>query len=161
MEPARLAAGATVLSISSIGINATGYWVMMDRFEKRIQIINSLAVHKFSYYLGIVFVSVMQSLINVFILIAILNVFSIHAKMSLALAPAIVATSMLFAVVGITVGKYVKDTSHGSLMMNLLSTGAVFVCPIYYPVNILPAGVATIASLMPHTLIFKFFFNLY
>lgn len=161
MDSSRLAAGATVLVISSISINATGYWIMMDRFENRMPIIDTLSIHPFSYYLGVMIVSVSQCLINVLFLVLVLNFFSIRTNISIFLPFVTIVSSFVFSLLGISIGKYVKDTNHGSIMMNLLSTGAVLATPIFYSANLLPQGIAISASLTPHMIMFNCLSNIY
>jgi uncharacterized membrane protein YfcA len=67
-DPLRLVAGASVLSISIVSINATAYWIMTDRFQKKIQLLKTLPMNQYIYYAGIIIVSVVQSLVNVNVL---------------------------------------------------------------------------------------------
>ncbi len=161
IDSVRLAAGATVLSISTIAVNATGYWVITDRFQYRIQLIKSLPISFASYYMAIIIVSVSQSLINIYILVFVLKAFDFAIRISPLLSLAVFTTTIFFSLFGIFIGRIVKDTSHGTLMMNLFSTGAVLMCPIFYPIEALPLGIARIAALMPHTIAFRVFCCLY
>ena len=159
-DPLRLVAGATVLSISIVSINATAYWIMTDRFQKRVQLMKTMPLHPMIYYSGITIVSVVQSTMNVHVLLAVLKLSHFSFAYSYKTMAAIVLTSCVFSLFGILIGKSAKDTSHGSLLMNLFGTGAVLLCPIFYSIKVLPELLGKIVSFLPYTLAFDVFYNL-
>jgi hypothetical protein len=160
-DPLRLVAGASVLSISIVSINATAYWIMTDRFQKRIQLITTMPIHQYIYFSGIIVVSVVQSVINVHVLLAVLKIFGFTFKYSFGVIGAILITSCLFSVFGILIGKGAKDASHGSLLMNLFGTGAVLICPIFYSISVLPEFIGKIVAFFPYTLAYRAFYHLF
>lgn len=158
---ARLAAGGTIFAISAVSINATGYWVMNDRFLRQFELLKSMPMHMFLYYISISFVAVCQSLVNVHVLIAVLKTFHLYIHYSFWIVPATVIVSVAFSSIGLLLGRYVKDMNHGSLMMNLIGSGLVFICPIFYPASVLPERIADFATYLPHTVAFRMFSMLY
>lgn len=157
----RLVAGATTLSISIVSINSTAYWIMTDRFQHRLELIKSMPLTPYGYYFAIILVSAVQTTINVHVLIGVMRVLGCAVKYSAMVPITIIATTSLFSVFGIFIGNKAKDTSHGSLMMNLFGTGAVLICPIFYPISVLPESIAGFAVFLPHMLAFQAFYFLY
>jgi hypothetical protein len=160
-DPLRLVAGASVLTITIVSINATAYWIMTDRFQKRIQLLMTMPTYRYMYYWGIIIVSVAQSVVNVHALLIILRLFGFSFNYSIWVFVAVLVTSSLLSVIGIFIGKVAKDASHGSLMMNLFGTGAVLICPVFYPLSVLPDSIAIFIQFLPYTLAFKVFYFLY
>lgn len=160
-DPARLVAGGSVFTISVVSINATGYWIMTDRFQNQLELLKSMPIGTHIYYSAIILVAIVQSLVNVHALIVVLKVLRFDANYTLLILPATALISGLFCIIGILIGNFVKDTSHGSLMVNLFGSGLVFICPIFYPMSLLPESAARVIALLPHMLAFRFFYLLF
>lgn len=161
IDPVGLVAGGSVFTISVISINATGYWIMTDRFQRQVELLKSMPMSMYVYYLAIVLVAIVQSLVNVHMLIAILKILHFYANYTLWVLPVTVLISGAFCIIGIFIGNFVRDTSHGALMINLFGSGLVLICPLFYPMSILPESIAGIFAVLPHTLAFRVFYFLY
>lgn len=150
----RFLAGAIVMTLSSTTINSIGFWLMSDRLEKHFELICAMPVRRSLYYLAIVLVSNLQALINVHILFILFRVlFGIHYTWLNFVV--VVFAAMLLSLIGVAIGIKARNTNEGALLINLFGTGMTLICPIFYPAAALPGWVAGIASLIPHTLIFR------
>ena len=159
-DPQRLAAGAGLLSLATISINTTTYWIMTDRFERKRDLLMSLPIARYEYYAAIVLTATVQALIVFHILILAIHIFFARVHYSLSVIPVITGIAFSFGIIGLMIGHAAKDSNHGGFLMNLCGAGIVFICPVFYPASALPHNLAHVAAFIPHTFFFRVIYEL-
>ena len=147
--------GCVTLALGLNAVNQIGFYVLCDRFQHGLALLNTTLVTKPVYYVALLIMAIIESalLISTSMALFALIGISLHFS-SLALgAVAAVCGSAMLSGIGILVALKVPDFDTGSSTIGGLALGLALVSPLFYSVNSLPTAFRVLVFLSPFTFV--------
>jgi ABC-2 type transport system permease protein len=150
----RFLAGSIVFSLSLTAISWLGYLLLENRFMGRLKLFATLPLAPSSYVFGILAFALAQGVLGTMSLLVVARLLGVHTQLRLPLgivSLAIVVTLTMLCLSGLSVviAARARSFSEGSLLTDALGAGLVFLAPVYYPPETMPAVLRPLAQLLP------------
>ena len=136
----RFLAGSVVFSLSMTSISWLGYLLLENRFTGRLKLFATLPVAPSSYVLGVVVFGVIQAVVATVSLLTLGYVVGVPLRANVpALAAAVALTMLCLSGFSVVIASRARSFSEGSLMTDAFGAGLVFLAPVYYAPEAMPA----------------------
>jgi ABC-type multidrug transport system permease subunit len=148
--------GLAILEIFDIGISSFAQGVRRDQVNGALESLLASPVPPFVAILGSSLYSFLIALLNgVVLVVAAIVVFGLRPEVSgtlvVALVVAVPAAVVLFACVGIAIAGVTLIIKQTAGLVGLVTLGMSLLCGFYYPTDVLPEPLQTIAEALPFT----------
>ncbi|HEY6046165.1 MAG TPA: ABC transporter permease [Pyrinomonadaceae bacterium] len=151
-EQLRFLAGSIVFSLSLTSISWLGYLLLENRFTGRLKLFATVPLSPSSYVCGFLVFAFVQAAIGTTALLMIGRFLGVQMRPSLLpLAVVIVLTVLCLCGLGAVIAARARSFTQGSLLTDALGAGLIFLAPVYYPAELMPRGLRTVAEFLPTT----------
>ncbi|MBV8855801.1 MAG: ABC transporter permease [Acidobacteria bacterium] len=146
----RFLAGSIVFSLSLTSISWLGYLMLENRFTGRLKLFATLPLSPSSYVFGFLGFALAQGALSTAALLTLGRLAGVPARASLApLALVVVLTILCLCGLGAVVAARARSFTEGSLMTDALGAGLVFLAPVYYGPEAMPAWLGAVSRFLP------------
>ena len=147
----RLLAGSMVFALSMLSVVGLGFTLLEDRFRGRLKLIITSPVSPRSYLLGVFLFALCQGLLSAALMLLFAAVLHLRPHLAWSLPLIAVVSTIPLAAIALMSARYAHNIQQGALLNDLVGTGAVLVCPVFYSVEVLPAPLRYISRVLPPT----------
>lgn len=146
----RFLAGSIVFSLSLTSISWLGYLLLENRFTGRLKLFATLPLAPSSYVFGVLVFAVAQAAAGTAALLVVWRVLGVpmHPNFAL-LITVIVLTILCLGGLGVIIASRARSFSEGSLLTDTFGAGLIFLAPVYYAPEMLPANLRVFAQMLP------------
>jgi ABC-type multidrug transport system permease subunit len=146
----RFLAASIVFSLSMTSVSWLGYLLLENRFTGRLKLFATLPLAPSSYVLGVVIFALVQALLGTTTLLIVARVLGVHANTSFApLVLVVLVTMLCLCGLSVIIAARARSFSEGSLLTDALGAGLVFLAPVYYSSQAMPAALGAISKWLP------------
>jgi ABC-2 type transport system permease protein len=148
----RFLSGSIVFSLSLTSISWLGYLMLENRFTGRLKLFATLPLAPSSYVFGFLVFALAQGALSTATLLLVGRAFGVAVTPSLLpLALVVVLTILCLCGLGVVVAARARSFTEGSLMTDALGAGLVFLAPVYYGPEMMPAAMRAVSRWLPTT----------
>jgi ABC-2 type transport system permease protein len=147
----RLLAGSMVFALSLLSVMGLGYTLLEDRFRGRLKLIATAPIAASAYMAGVFLFAMCQGLLSAFLMLLLAPVLHLSPHITLVLFPIAVLTTIPMSAIALVTARYAHSIRQGSLLNDMIGTGIVMICPVYYPIELFPAPLRYISAVLPPT----------
>src|SRR5216683_3313704 len=147
----RFLAGSIVFSLSLTSISWLGYLLLENRFTGRLKLFATLPLAPSSYICGMLVFAFVQATLSTVTLLIIGRALGVPTRPNIMLAPVLMLTVLTFCGLGAVVAARARSFTQGSLLTDALGAGLVFLSPVYYTAESMPASMRTVCGFLPTT----------
>src|SRR5882762_1010646 len=146
----RFLSGSIVFSLSLTSISWLGYLLLENRFTGRLKLFATLPLAPSSYVFGILVFAVAQAAVGTIALLLLGRALGVamHPNFTL-LVMVIVLTILCLSGLGVIIATRARSFSEGSLLTDTFGAGLIFLAPVYYAPEMLPAALRVFAGMLP------------
>jgi len=152
LEPDRLRflAGSIVFSLSLTSISWLGYLLLENRFTGRLKLFATLPLAPSSYVFGVLVFAVAQAAAGTSALLVVGRILGLplHPNFAL-LVTVIVLTILCLSGLGVIIASRARSFSEGALLTDTFGAGLIFLAPVYYDPEMLPATLRVFSQMLP------------
>lgn len=146
----RFLAGSIVFSLSLTSISWLGYLMLENRFTGRLKLFATLPLASSSYLFGFLGFALAQGALSTVALLAVGWWAGVPVHPSVGpLALVVVLTILCLCGLGAVVAARARSFTEGSLMTDALGAGLVFLAPVYYTPDAMPAWLGGVSRFLP------------
>jgi ABC-2 type transport system permease protein len=148
----RFLAASIVFSLSMTSVSWLGYLLLENRFTGRLKLFATLPINPSSYVFGVVIFALAQAALGTITLLVVARLLGVHAHTNFALLSLVVVITMLcLCGLSVIIAARARSFSEGSLLTDALGAGLVFLAPVYYSKQMMPAALGAISKWLPTT----------
>lgn len=148
----RFLAASIVFSLSMTSVSWLGYLLLENRFTGRLKLFATLPITPSSYVFGVIIFALAQAALGTITLLVVARMLGVHANTNFALLSLVVVVTMLcLCGLSVIIAARARSFSEGSLLTDALGAGLVFLAPVYYSKQMMPAALAAISKWLPTT----------
>lgn len=146
----RFLAGSIVFSLSMTSISWLGYLLLENRFTGRLKLFATLPLASSSYIFGVLIFALLQSALGTATLLIVARALGVHANLNFASLGLVVLLTMLcLCGLSVIISARSRSFSEGSLLTDSLGAGLVFLAPVYYSAQGMPAALSSVSKWLP------------
>lgn len=146
----RFLAGSIVFSLSMTSISWLGYLLLENRFTGRLKLFATLPLQPSSYIFGVVIFAIAQAALGTTTLLILARSLGVQAHINFASLVLVVLLTMLcLCGLSVCIAARARSFSEGSLLTDSLGAGLVFLAPVYYSSQAMPAALSSISRWLP------------
>jgi ABC-2 type transport system permease protein len=147
----RLLAGSIVFALSMLSVVGLGFTLLEDRFRGRLKLIITSPVSPRSYLLGVFLFALCQGLLSSILMLLFASVIHLRPHLAFSLLAIAVLSTIPLAAIALISARYAHSIQQGALLNDLIGTGTVLVCPVFYAMPVLPAPLQYLSRALPPT----------
>jgi len=146
----RFLAGSIVFSLSMTSISWLGYLLLENRFTGRLKLFATLPLAPSSYIFGVIIFALAQAALGTTTLLIVARALGVRANVSIASLSLVVLLTMLcLCGLSVSIAARARSFSEGSLLTDSLGAGLVFLAPVYYSAQAMPAALSSVSKWLP------------
>jgi len=146
----RFLAGSIVFSLSMTSISWLGYLLLENRFTGRLKLFATLPLAPSSYIFGVLIFALAQAALGTTTLVIVARALGVRAHINFASLGLVVLLTMLcLCGLSVSIAARARSFSEGSLLTDSLGAGLVFLAPVYYSAQAMPAALSSISKWLP------------
>ncbi len=146
-----LLAGSMVLALSMLSVVGLGFTLLEDRFRGRLKLIITAPVSPRSYLLGVFLFALAQGVLSAALMLVFAPFVRLQPHLSWQLPLIAVLGTIPLAAIALVSARYAHSIQQGALLNDLVGTGAVLVCPVFYAMHVLPLPLRYLSRVLPPT----------
>jgi hypothetical protein len=135
----RLLAGSMLFALSMLSIMGLGSTLLEDRFRGRLKLIVTCPIAPTAYLAGVLLWAACQGLVSGLLVLLFARLFYFTPHVSGMLLPIAVLTVIPLSAVSLINARHAQSIHQGSLLNDIIGTGIVMICPVFYASDVLPA----------------------
>src|SRR2546423_1718885 len=148
----RFLSGSIVFSLSMTSISWLGYLLLENRFTGRLKLFATLPLAPSSYIFGVLIFALAQAALGTTTLLIVARALGVRAQINFASLGLVVLLTMLcLCGLSVSIAARARSFSEGSLLTDSLGAGLVFLAPVYYSAQAMPAALSSISKWLPTT----------
>jgi ABC-type multidrug transport system permease subunit len=148
----RFLAASIVFSLSMTSLSWLGYLLLENRFTGRLKLFATLTVAPSSYVFGVVVFSLAQAVLGTTTLLIAARLLGVQANTNFTLLVLVIVVTMLcLCGLSVIIAARARSFSEGSLLTDALGAGLVFLAPVYYSKQMMPAALGAVSEWLPTT----------
>jgi len=147
----RFLAGSIIFSLSLTSISWLGYLLLENRFTGRLKLLATLPLAPSSYISGMLVFAFVQATLSTVTLIVVGRALGVPTRPTIMLVPVLMLTVLTFCGLGAVIAARARSFTQGSLLTDALGAGLVFLSPVYYTAESMPASMRTVCGFLPTT----------
>ncbi|OLD57070.1 MAG: hypothetical protein AUI54_04075 [Acidobacteria bacterium 13_1_40CM_2_56_5] len=147
----RLLAGSMLFALSMLSIMGLGSTLLEDRFRGRLKLIMTCPIAASAYLAGVFLFASCQSLISAFLMLLLAHILYLTPHVTWMLLPVAILTTLPLSAISLINARYAQSIYQASLLNDMIGTGIVMICPVFYTADILPAPLRYLSMVLPPT----------